>query len=428
MGRSAHTVPVNKIWHALGYQFSEFNSKTKMENRKEGNRPDGSCARARAGFPFFSFLFSLFAFLLLTNCGTPGDPQPPRPPIPEAVTDLAVRQVGDGVVLTFALPKQTTEGDAIPTPPDVEIFRAFVPAGGQVNRVELKQVYTIPSAVVDTYLTDERLRFADPLKAAEIAAHSGEQMAYMVRTRASKRAASADSNRALVRVYPVPEAIRDVQANVTEPAVELRWTPPERTTSGAPIAALAGYRVYRAEVEPGQSESDPAKLKLKTPAELLGVSPTPAYRDAQIEFAKTYLYTVRSVAQYELDSVESADSRAVMRTLKDTFAPAAPKNLVAVYVPAAGETPAHVELSWSISPEADAAGYHVYRSEEEGKAATRLTRELLLTPTFRDMSVTVGKAYAYTVTVVDRAGNESSSSAPVSAGVPNSSANERGQP
>jgi fibronectin type 3 domain-containing protein len=229
----------------------------------------------------------------------------------------------------------------------------------------------------------------------------------------------------MVRVYPVPEAIGDVTANVSEPAVELRWSPPSRTTSGAAIAALAGYRVYRAEVEPGQTESDPAKLKLKTPAELLGVSPTAAYRDAQIEFEKTYFYTVRSVAQYELDSVESADSQAVVLTLKDTFAPAAPKNLVAVYVPAAGETPAHIELSWSISPEADAAGYHVYRSEQEGKAGIQLTRELLPTPTFRDMSVATGQGYTYTVTVVDRAGNESPQSAAVAATAPNPGANER---
>ena len=369
--------------------------------------------------------FVLATLLLLSGCGTPGDPQPLRPPIPAAVTDLGARQTGDSVVLTFTLPKKTVEGEALEAPPDVEIFRAFLPAGAQATRAELAQVYTIPSAVVDTYLTDERLRFADPLQAAEIAAHSGEQMAYMVRTKASKKAASADSNRAMVRVYPVPEAIGDLTAKVTEPAVELRWTPPARTTSGATIAALAGYRVYRAEVEPGQTESDAAKRKLKTPPELLGVSPTAAYRDAQIEFEKTYFYTVRSVAQYELDSVESADSQAVVLTLKDTFAPAAPKNLVAVYVPAAGETPAHIELSWSISAEADAGGYHVYRSEEEGKAATRLTRELLPTPTFRDMSVVTGRGYAYTVTVVDRAGNESPQSAPVSAVAPNAGANER---
>jgi hypothetical protein len=398
-----------------------------MENRKEERLPFRGCRNGGFSRAIFYFLFSNFYFLFLTSCGTPGDPQPSRPPILVAVTDLAARQTGDSVVLTFTLPKQTTEGERFEAPPDVEIFRAFVPAGTQVARAALAQVYTIPSAVVDTYLTDDRLRFADPLQAADIAAHSGEQMAYMVRTRASKKAASADSNRAMVRVYPVPEAIGDLTANVTEPAVELRWSPPTRTTSGAAIAALTGFRVYRAEVEPDAKESHPAKLKLKTPAELLGVSPTAAYRDAQIEFEKTYLYTVRSVAQYELDSVESADSQAVVLTLKDTFAPAAPKNLVAVYVPAAGETPAHIELSWSISPEADAAGYLVYRSEQEGKAGTRLTRELLPTATFRDMSVVTGRGYTYTVTVVDRAGNESPQSASVAATAPNPGANEREQ-
>ena len=396
-----------------------------MENRKEENPFPRARWSGSTSWSCFSFLFSLFYFLLLTNCGTRGDPQPPRPPIPQAVTDVAARQVGDSVVLTLTLPKKTVESDTLEALPDVEIFRAFVPAGGQAARAALAQIYTIPSAVVDTYLTEDRMQFADPIKPADIAAHSGEQMVYMVRTRASKRAASADSNRAMVRVYPAPEAIGDLTASVTEPAVELHWSPPQRTTSGAPITAPASYRIYRSEAEPNALTSDPAKLKKKAPAELLGVSPTPAYRDAQIEFDRTYVYTVRSVTQYELDSVESADSKPAALTLKDIFAPAAPKNLVAVYVPAAGETPAHIELSWGISPEADVAGYHVYRSEQEGKAGTRLTRELLLTPTFRDMSVAAGKAYSYTATAVDRAGNESLASAPVSSEVSNPGANER---
>lgn len=395
-----------------------------MEKRKEGNQFLVARLRGSSSWSRFYFLFSIFCFLFLTSCGAPGEPQPPQAAIPAEVTDLGARQTGDSVVLTFTLPKRTVEGEPLEEPPEVEIFRAFVPAGTQAARATLAQVYTIPSAVVDTYLSEDRMRFADPLKAADIAAHSGEQMAYMVRTRASKRAASADSKRALVRVYAVPEAIRDLTARVTEPAVELRWTPPEQTTSGAPIAALAGYRVYRAEAEPNAEESDAAKWQRKRPAELLGVSPTAAYRDAQIEFGRTYLYTVRSVAQYELDSAESADSPPLALTLKDTFPPAAPKNLVAVYVPAAGERPAHIELSWSISPEADAAGYHVYRSEQEGTAGTRLTRELLPTPTFRDMPVAAGRGYIYTVTVVDRAGNESPWSAPVSAVAPNSGPTE----
>jgi len=218
-----------------------------METRKEESVPRNVRSQGNSSRPHFYFLFSIFPFLLLTSCGAPGDPQPPRPPIPTAVTDLGARQTGDSVVLTFTLPKKTVEGDPLDALPDVEIFRAFVPARGQAPRTSgqavretLAQVYTIPSAVVDTYLTDDRMRFADPLKAADIAEHSGEQMAYMVRTRASKRAASADSNRAMVRVFPVPEAIDDLTANVTEPAVELRWTPPERTTSGGRSTRSSG--------------------------------------------------------------------------------------------------------------------------------------------------------------------------------------------
>ena len=188
-----------------------------METRNPARHDTRLPQKQSSAHSKFEFRISRFVFVILfalNGCGSPGDPQPPRPPVPVAVTDLAARQVGDSVVLTFTLPQQSTEGDQLASPPDVEIFRAFVPAGGQATRVSLAQVYTIPYAVVDTYLTEERMRFADPLKASEIAAHAGEQMAYMVRARASKRAASADSNRVLVRVYPVPEAIRDVLAHV----------------------------------------------------------------------------------------------------------------------------------------------------------------------------------------------------------------------
>jgi len=98
--------------------------------------------------------------------------------------------------------------------------------------------------------------------------------------------------------------------------------------------------------------------------------------------------------------------------------PAAPANLVVVLVPATSESPAAIELSWSISPETDVAGYHVYRSEQEGPPGERLNPELLLVPAFRDTSVMEGHRYYYTVAAVDRAGNESPRSAPVTVEVP----------
>jgi fibronectin type 3 domain-containing protein len=129
---------------------------------------------------------------------------------------------------------------------------------------------------------------------------------------------------------------------------------------------------------------------------------------------------VRSFAQYPTQTLESADSNLAILTPRDTFAPAAPQGLVAVLVPAQADVPAHIELSWAISPETDLAGYNVYRSERAGAPGTRLNTELLLTPAFRDMDMNVqpGRVYFYTVTALDSSGNESPASVAVSGGVP----------
>jgi hypothetical protein len=89
-----------------------------------------------------------------------------------------------------------------------------------------------------------------------------------------------------------------------------------------------------------------------------------------------------------------------------------------VLVPAQGENPAYLDISWAISPETDIAGYNVYRSELEGVPGSRLNSDLLLTPTFRDLTTVPGRTYVYTATAVDRAGNESPASAPTPGSVP----------
>jgi hypothetical protein len=370
----------------------------------------------RFGLSSYLLTFSFF----LVACGAPADPTPPRPPVPEPVADLAARQSGRNVMLTFTLPAKTTEGDAIQEPPDIEIFRAF----GERDSKNLEQVYTVPSALVDTYLDEGRFRFADPVK-PEDAQRAFGRVTYQVRTRLSKRRASEFSNLVAMRILPVPERIGEVRARVTEAAIELEWNVPERADSGSqwplirPIASLAGYRIYRGELEPGgEVPADLAKAALRSPLALLGPTPAPSFRDTRYEFGRRYVYVVRSVAQYELDSAESADSAPAVVTPLDTFAPAAPANLVAVLVPATTENPAVVELSWSISGETDLAGYHVYRNAAEGTAPERLNGELLQVPTFRDTRAEASRSYSYFVTAVDRSGNESPRSAPVTVEVP----------
>jgi hypothetical protein len=124
------------------------------------------------------------------------------------------------------------------------------------------------------------------------------------------------------------------------------------------------------------------------------------------------------VVQHGNDALESADSNWAIVTPKPAIPPGAPQGLVSVFVPALAESPAHVELSWAINSETDIAGYNVYRSEQEGGPGVRLNRELLLTPAFRDMNAVPGRHYLYTVTAVDRSGNESPATAPVAGGVP----------
>jgi fibronectin type 3 domain-containing protein len=63
--------------------------------------------------------------------------------------------------------------------------------------------------------------------------------------------------------------------------------------------------------------------------------------------------------------------------------------------------------------EPDFAGYRVYRSEQQDTRGHLLTPELLPTPAYRDTSVQPAHNYWYTVTAVDRAGNESAPSSPV---------------
>ena len=64
-------------------------------------------------------------------------------------------------------------------------------------------IYTVPSTLVDTYMKEGLIEFRDPLKPASL---HGQEIVYMVRTRASTKRASADSNVVSVRTLPVPPA------------------------------------------------------------------------------------------------------------------------------------------------------------------------------------------------------------------------------
>ena len=368
----------------------------------------------------FSVRVLTFAFLFVAGCGAPGEPTPPSPPIPAAVTDLSAQQSGDGVQLTFTLPANTVSGDRLTAPPAVEFVRGASNPDGSPNVKSLRVVYTIPGSLVDNYVASGRLKFIDPIAPAETRAHPGSSLVYVVRTRASKKRASADSNSVSVRMFPVPEAIAHAQARVTESAIELSWPAPTRTSGGDPLNPLTGYRIYRGELDPSSAEAastDISRAKWKSPLTLLAPSDDSSYRDTLFDFGKTYAYVVRSVVLVEGNALESSDSVPVIVPARDTFPPAAPQNVVVAVLSGASAGSLLVDLSWSINLETDLSGYRVYRSEQQDTQGVVITPDLLLAPAYRDTSVEPGHRYWYSVTAVDRAGNESEPSTAVDVNV-----------
>jgi hypothetical protein len=365
------------------------------------------------------FTFFILVCTLSFGCAAPGDPIARHPITPVAITDLAAHQSGSAVILTFSLPRQSTDRQPLAETPALEIYRAELSPGETPDRkTPWRLVYTVPPEQVGTYLKGDRIEFRDPLTQADLAHPGGSPFVYMVRTRAVKERASSDSNVIAIPIYFPPDAPRDLQIAVTETSIDLSWTAP--FGQGA-TAKPAGFRVYRAEVEsPPSDTQNSARIEFKSSPVLLGQTTATEFQDTHIEFGRMYIYFVRAVVQYGENFAESDDS--VMSTAsvtpEDTFPPAAPMGLEVAIVPATPQTPTYIELSWAISPEGDLAGYHVYRSTRDDTLGPRINTALLPSPTFRDISVQSGERYFYRVSAVDRAGNESPLSSQVQAVVP----------
>jgi hypothetical protein len=397
-------------------------------------RSSPAVCRATKSLRFVSIAI-LQMSVVLVGCASPGEPVERKPPIPLAVTDLAAEQSGNTVVLMFTVPKETVDRSPLPDPPAVEIYRAIHAAGASTSQSPAPALLvTIPSAMVGTYTAGGRLRYVDMLTAGAFLPNQQQSVAsYVIRTRSSPKKESADSNRADLNIYPAPQPIADLQAQVAQAAIALSWTAPSATFTGE-APQVVGYRVYRANApNPTASATSPNSGVSATGAAApvaaanstsapqlveIGESPTTVYQDSTAQRDKTYTYSVRSAMQIPGKLLESADSNLATVTLHDVYPPATPTQLIATPVPAENGTAAHIDLSWAINAETDLTGYNVYRSEGSGASGTLLNPQPLPTPTFRDMNAVPGRSYFYTVTAVDRTGNESAASAAVQGALP----------
>jgi fibronectin type 3 domain-containing protein len=135
---------------------------------------------------------------------------------------------------------------------------------------------------------------------------------------------------------------------------------------------------------------------------------TAVFEDTTAQPGLAYCYVVRTAIASD-PLIESDASNEVCLDVQDVKAPDAPLGLAAL---AADDG---VEISWSPSPESDLVAYRLYRSGRGG-AGEKLGEILAPATSFKDQTARPGARYRYSLTAVDKAGNESKRSVPVDGG------------
>ena len=126
--------------------------------------------------------------------------------------------------------------------------------------------------------------------------------------------------------------------------------------------------------------------------------------DRDFSFAKPYAYSVRALTGDTAPYVESDDSEVLEITPADVFPPGPPKSLTSV------TTVGMVMLIWEMGPGPDTTGFRVWRKMDDEAVFKPLTLQAITENTFTDKTIESGHRYAYAVTAVDAAGNESARS------------------
>jgi hypothetical protein len=308
---------------------------------------------------------ALCCILWLSGCAYVGPPKPPALDIPTRITDLRAAEYGDQIVVQFTIGALTTDGLALTAVKAVELQ---VTGGGSQESLQVPA--TAPGPVDHKFPANDWV---------------GKPVTLTVRATGPKGKASDWSNPVMLSVG-VPLATPERLKAVSDPkGVLLTWS----NTLG-PLGSGAGgrYRIFR-----GTGDAMPQRL---------AESEKPEYLDTAVDFGSPYRYFVQALVG---ELRQSEISATVTVTPADTFPPAVPVGLMAV----AGVN--SIELAWQPNTEDDLAGYQVYRTLDGG-AAERIAGPVDA-PNFSDRTVEIGKKYSYTITAVDRTGNESAHSAAV---------------
>lgn len=382
-------------------------------------------------------LCSVAMWMMLAGCASPAPPRPPSLNLPEPVRDLTAERVGDRVLLRWTTPEKTTDHIPVKGAMTAEICRITPPATNCGATREMP----VATGVITTW---------ESLPAA-LTAEPASLLVFRIRILNANGHGAPSPAVAFVAGGAAPAPVAPLQASSARGGVQLTWspenTPPARVTlervtlnpdgsvalaaphgagkSGnenpaAPPAPPphANQKQKHSAAAPAAAPASPAAqepVKLRSgddknddkngDKDAGGVVDTTAVRDTSYRYTAQRVRTVM-LGGHEL-TLKSEVSSPVSLTMRDTFPPATPRDLAAAANPAAAKP--SIDLSWTAVADTDLAGYLVYRQEISPTQGTfvQLTPTPIAAPGFSDNAVVTGRRYAYHVTAVDQAGNQS---------------------
>jgi predicted small lipoprotein YifL len=342
----------------------------------------------------------LFFCIFFSFCGKKGPLLPPLAKIPNKIEVFDAIQRGEKVILEWENPQTYIDGsllsvevievwlyEAEKESPGKEEFESKARLVASIGRKELAE------HEINKGGASSRLHYEYKLSQKDF---GSKNLIFGLKVADRKKRKSEFSELRSLKPIILSLPPRQVQANVFEDRIEIRWRAPEKNIDQSSPAYLKGYNIYRAEGEGPARRLNPELAKEEK------------YEDRDFVFERLYRYFVRASATELSPFVESEDSETIEVKPKDVFPPAPPSGLVSVSVGTL------ISLSWDANREKDLAGYRVWRKAEGEAEFVLLTPELIQENAYSDTRVEKNKRYYYAITAQDKSGNESMKSDVVS--------------
>ena len=338
-------------------------------------------------------LMMALAMLAAVSCGTPGAPMPPSLQLPQPVSDLKAARKADQVALTWTAPSRTNDRANLKRAGETRVCRSASEA--ILNQCDHPAGSVTPALGAAASYVDTLPKQLQDENPAGFATYAVEVM--------NDRGRSAGlSNQVRVTTAPTLAPPADFRAQLTPDGPVLLWSGTLHTHGEPELGHF--FRVYR-RLEGAASDSIAGEVKLRN-------QPEAELADRNFEWEKRYVYRITVVTMVTrggqvVAEVEGEDSPPLTVLVHDSFPPAAPTGLQAVF--SGQEQQQFIDLTWAPNTELDLAGYNVYR-RLGGEAPRKINPELVKTPSFRDTNVAPGTTVYYSVSAVDLRGNESARS------------------